>query len=73
MKLNPLWKHDCDACKFLGTRKNLDWYVCEEGALGRSIIARYSDEGPDYACRNESLLGTGEFADTAKELLALNP
>jgi hypothetical protein len=46
--LAPVWKHDCKRCKFLGTvwmenKGPADWYVC-----GDSVLARFSDDGPDY-------------------------
>lgn len=48
----PKFKHDCTGCKFIGNgsyhNKIVDWYVCD-GVIGRTIIARYSDVGPDYS------------------------
>ncbi len=43
----PKFKHDCKHCVFLGHAKNRDWYSCQAN-IGRSIIARFSDDGPDY-------------------------
>lgn len=53
----PLFKHDCEHCTFLGSDpdpdsesfKLVDWYGCEQGRLQRyTIITRYSDEPSDY-------------------------
>lgn len=43
--------HDCDCCIFLGHAKGRDWYSCSnsQSILGRSIIARFGDDGPDYS------------------------
>lgn len=50
--MEPKFKHDCTCCKFLGNgsycSKTVDWYICD-GAVGRTIIARYSDIGRDYS------------------------
>lgn len=50
----PKYQHDCDACKYLGTGickvlgdGELDFYICNT-SLGRSIIARYGSDGPEY-------------------------
>jgi len=43
----PHWKHDCTRCKFLGATigggRLTDLYQC-----GYTLIARFSDDGPDY-------------------------
>ena len=45
--MKPQWKHDCPACTYIGSmhmhNHTSDWYVCSD-----SVIARRSDEGPDY-------------------------
>jgi len=50
--VKPKYIHDCTNCKFLGNgtycEKPVDWYICE-GPERRTIIARYSDIGPDYS------------------------
>ena len=50
--MKPKYIHDCTNCKFLGNgaycEKPVDWYICE-GPERRTIIARYSDIGPDYS------------------------
>ena len=53
----PLYKHDCAKCVFLGRYTNQeskivsDLYHCgsSESDLGGSVIARWSDKGPDYS------------------------
>jgi len=47
--------HDCDSCKYLGTgtcsilgNKEYDFYICEHGDLGRTLIARYGSLGYEY-------------------------
>lgn len=50
----PKWKHDCDNCRFLGQtigrHQLVDLYVCEwpQSKRPASLIARFSDDGPDY-------------------------
>ena len=55
----PMFTHDCDSCVFLGhyhdtrvsmssERRAFDLYWCEQGGLGATVIARYSDEGSEY-------------------------
>jgi hypothetical protein len=42
---SPKYQHDCNACKFLGHYVGYDVYICPSNP---SIIARFSDDGPDY-------------------------
>ena len=46
------WKHDCEKCKYIATVFNndatLDWYTCGQGALGKTILARYDDEDSSH-------------------------
>lgn len=58
--MKPIYKHDCDACQFLGSTvvegEAYDLYYC---AHEPTIIARWSDEGADYSsglCFGESSL-----------------
>jgi len=44
----PKYKHDCRVCVFLGRYKEFDLYYCTQGGKADTILARYSDEGPDY-------------------------
>jgi hypothetical protein len=57
----PKFKHDCDECKFLGTFKDADLYVCPETervrkACGDTFITRYSDDAWDYSSYDETSL-----------------
>jgi hypothetical protein len=50
---NPHFKHDCDHCEFWGHWFGHDVYYC-----GGSIVARWGDDGPDYASSPLSVLVT---------------
>lgn len=49
----PQFTHDCTTCTFHGrgvfTGKPVDWYTCPSISGLRSLLARYGDEGPQYA------------------------
>ncbi len=50
----PQYQHDCTKCKFLGRFTsdgiNYDLYFCVEGNGNRpTVIARYDNDGGDYA------------------------
>lgn len=50
--MKPKFTHDCEKCQYLGTEHNHDLYICAARmipGLGPSIIARFSNNGPDYA------------------------
>ena len=49
--MSPKYKHDCESCRFLGTFFEFDVYLCHQ-----SIIARYGDDGPEYASSMISIL-----------------
>jgi hypothetical protein len=53
----PRYKHDCDECEFVGYVLGYDLYIhyrdyLDEhvGPYSFEVIARYSDDGPDYLC-----------------------
>lgn len=46
--MKPAFTHDCACCKFLGTYQNHDLYFCAQGGFLPTLIARRSDDGPDY-------------------------
>lgn len=47
MKTKSRYQHDCEECTFLGQYNEYDLYHCNQ--RGRpTVIARYSDDGPDY-------------------------
>jgi hypothetical protein len=39
----PIFKHDCSSCKFLGTYKDRDLYVCHT-----TLVARFGNGGHEY-------------------------
>jgi hypothetical protein len=50
----PLYEHDCEGCVYLGRfdddtyhERELDLYFCGS-QWGSTVVARYSDSGPDY-------------------------
>lgn len=48
--MDARYKHDCDACALVGAHGVFDVYVClAGGGIGRSVIARRSSSGSDYA------------------------
>jgi len=66
----PKFRHDCDHCEYLGTFFDLDVYLCRgESAkvLGGSIIARYSDDAPDYYSSPICVL-LNQFADPSHRM-----
>ena len=45
---DPIYKHDCDVCVFLGSFQlyvDYDLYLCE---AGKTVIARWGSEGCQY-------------------------
>lgn len=44
----PRYEHDCATCQFLGRFGRSDLYYHGGGIAARTIIARYSSDGPDY-------------------------
>ena len=59
----PLFEHDCDACVYQHSEEReagmmVDWYQCPAPEsrdpetrkfMGSGIVARFGDDGPDYA------------------------
>jgi hypothetical protein len=43
-----MYKHDCDACKYLGSTDEVDMYFCEQGGNMPTVIARYGSLGHQY-------------------------
>ena len=67
------YQHDCEKCHYLGTGKcpalgedEFDFYICT-GPTGRSMIARYGSEGPEYT--SGVLFGCEELTDLDKVAL----
>lgn len=45
----PRYKHDCSSCQYLGQDGRFDLYYCgESNSDSNTLIARFSDYGPDY-------------------------
>lgn len=56
MKTKPIFTHDCEKCHFLGHAvvdgTPYDFYACNQGVTHPTminILARYGNDGPDYA------------------------
>jgi hypothetical protein len=46
--VKPLYKHDCNACQYLGVSdKDADLYYCP-GLMGGSLVSRYSNKPSEY-------------------------
>lgn len=43
------YAHDCKACAYLGRCREFDLYACPSGSMGASLLARYGNDGPQYA------------------------
>ena len=76
--MKPTFTHDCDKCRFLGTipsanHGTVDLYVCTNDAdpLGPSLIARFGDEGPDYASQPEKIVRQAKTLLDLTKALAL--
>ncbi len=48
----PRFRHDCDRCQSLGQYGPHDLYVCHGGTL----LARYGDDGPEYASLDREIV-----------------
>jgi hypothetical protein len=83
MNNTPTFKHDCNNCVFLGGitagGRLADLYYCDGEVARPTVIARYSDDGPDYSSglafgdldmAGEIVAGTGHIAElvVAREL-----
>lgn len=59
MSDKPQWEHDCEACIFLGSaiggKHHVDLYAHESPSGRVELIARYGDDGPDYASTELSM------------------
>ncbi len=48
----PFYEHNCSACQYMGftvyQQERYDLYYCDQGGNFSTIIARWSDNGPDY-------------------------
>lgn len=62
----PRFTHDCDRCKFLGTIKDSDYYVCQS-----TYIIRDGDEGSNYRAVPKELLHRA--GDDFRRFITLDP
>jgi hypothetical protein len=55
------YQHDCNNCIFLGHYKEYDLYYCpsDRGAIYSTVIARYGNEGHEYASGINSMTMPG--------------
>lgn len=64
MKPSPRYTHDCNKCRFitaiLSGNDVEDWYVCD--GFDRSVIARRSNDGPDYWSMPTSMVNAHSVA-----------
>ena len=77
--MTPRFEHDCDSCVFLGRyrfendpnkRFDYDLYVCGQGDKSfPTVIARFSDELPDYMSGLPSALASYDKASPSFPLL----
>lgn len=56
----PRYKHDCDGCVFLGQFDGYDLYYCKRSDedMGGTVIARFGNDGSNYASGGCSIVGT---------------
>lgn len=71
--IEPTFEHDCDECAFLGHLLDHDVYVCPQGGIGLTLIARYGDKpeenGSGLAIVLSKYLAGGESAIPMVELV----
>ena len=48
MKTKPLFGHDCDKCRYIGTYDGKDLYCCSVDGVIDTIISRHSNDDMDY-------------------------
>lgn len=48
----PVFEHDCRACRFLGHHNGHDLYACGN----HSVVARYGNDGENYVSDFNSVL-----------------
>lgn len=58
MNMRSKYRHDCDACIELGQANEHDLYYCPQQSLDApTLVARFGDDGPEYATFNPTLCG----------------
>jgi hypothetical protein len=67
--MKPTWKHDCEHCKFLGAILNVKGNILDLYAHPHhghtTVIARYSNDGPDYLATDLDRVVSGPLAIAA--------
>jgi hypothetical protein len=61
----PVFKHDCHRCRFLGHRNSHDLYACGSD----SVVARYGNDGPDYVSDFNSVLDSRPNQESVSTIL----
>jgi hypothetical protein len=74
LNMTPRYTHDCKACVFLGRNDNFDTYWCPAEAfsketMGGSVVARYGNEGAEYASGPLKMYLTTELTSVDRENL----
>lgn len=46
--MEPIFEHDCDSCKYMGTHMDHDMYFCPQGGLYPTVVARFGHEPDEY-------------------------
>ena len=67
---DPIYKHDCDFCIYLGSYQlylDYDLYVCK---AGKTVIARWGSEGPQYDSGRALITYDSVIAVAARRALA---
>lgn len=59
----PLFTHDCECCKFLGSYQLVDLYFHPGNGVLKTVIARYSCDGSDYVSGIHSALSMEKDLD----------
>lgn len=75
----PLYTHDCEGCTYLGQFDAseeqgwgmVDLYICAQGGLGYTVIARYGNDGPQYGSGMTFARQSGKYAEAIRRALAL--
>lgn len=69
---SPRYTHDCAKCVFLGQAHDdegsHDLYLCEQGGIEKTVIARFGDDGPEYRSGMAFSFGASALLTLAREL-----
>ena len=67
---DPIYKHDCDVCIYLGSYQlilDYDLYLCQ---ASKTVIARWGSEGPQYVSGLALITHDSVIAVAARRALA---